>query len=63
MYLLHITVFWICVAIGIIVFGTLIYSHQSHKRTPFELLWVIIPFIILIIIAIPATKILMSQMT
>jgi len=67
-YSLHMIVLWICVAIGVVVFGAMIYSmfahrkskgavaasfHESHKV---EVLWTVIPFIILIALAIPATK-------
>lgn len=72
-YELHMTVFWICVAIGIIVFSVMIYSlirhrksigHKAanfHEHTGLEITWAIIPFIILIIIAVPATKVLMTM--
>jgi cytochrome c oxidase subunit 2 len=67
-YDLHMTLFWICVVIGIIVFGVMIYAiifhrkslgHQAahfHENITVEILWTIIPFIILIIVAIPSTK-------
>jgi len=66
-YDLHMIVLWICVVIGVVVFGAMIYSmfahrkskgavaatfHESHKV---EVLWTVIPFIILIALAIPAT--------
>ena len=69
-YNLHMIVFWICVGIAIIVFGIMIYAiirhrksvgheaAQFHKHPFLEIIWAIIPFIILIAIAIPATKIL-----
>lgn len=67
-YNLHMIVLWICVVIGVVVFGAMIYSmfahrkskgavaatfHESHKV---EVLWTVIPFMILIGLAIPATK-------
>jgi len=67
-YSLHMIVLWICVVIGVGVFGAMFYSmfahrkskgavaasfHESHKV---EVLWTVIPFIILIALAIPATK-------
>ncbi len=70
-YWLHLTVFWICVGIGIVVFGVLIYAlihhrksraaqtTQFHKHTIVEIIWAVIPFLILIIMAIPASKILL----
>ncbi|MDF3055117.1 MAG: ctaC 2, partial [Gammaproteobacteria bacterium] len=72
-YDLHMTIFWICVAIGIIVFGIMIYVLIMHRKargvvpatfhgnTRIEILWAIIPFIILVIIAIPSTKVLMNM--
>ena len=66
-YDLHMIVLWICVVIGVVVFGAMIYSmfahrkskgavaatfHESHKV---EVLWTVIPFIILIALAVPAT--------
>jgi cytochrome c oxidase subunit 2 len=64
---LHMVVLWICVAIGIIVFGVMIYAMMFHRRslghkaanfhesTKVEILWTVIPFIILIAMAVPAT--------
>lgn len=72
-YDLHMTVIWICVAIGIVVFGVMFYSiifhrksrgavaAQFHESTTVEIIWTIIPFIILIAMAIPATKVLLLQ--
>lgn len=72
-YDLHMTIFWICVAIGILVFGILIYALIKHRRskhpTPetfhenkaIEILWIIIPLFILILMAIPATLVLMRM--
>jgi len=72
-YTLHMTIFWICVAIGVIVFGVLIYSLINHRRSKgavaanfheslkVEIAWSIIPFVILIGMAIPATKVLINM--
>lgn len=72
-YKLHMTIFWICVAIGVAVFGVLIYSliqhrkSKGHKAADFheslgvEITWTIIPFLILIGMAIPATKVLIAM--
>jgi len=72
-YQLHMTIFWICVAIGIIVFALMFYAiiyhrkslgHQSakfHENTSVEILWTIIPFIILVAMAVPATKTLLEM--
>ena len=70
---LHMTIFWICVAIGIIVYGFMVYAiiyhrksrgavaAQFHENTYVEVIWAIIPLLILIIMAIPATKVLMKM--
>jgi len=72
-YDLHMTIFWICVAIGVIVFGILIYAMIKHRKsahgkaadfhssTKLEILWSIIPFIILVAMAIPATIVMMRM--
>lgn len=72
-YDLHMIIFWVCVAIGIAVFSMLIYVIIKHRQTrhpiaakfhsslKVELLWTIIPFIILIIMAIPATVVLVKM--
>jgi cytochrome c oxidase subunit 2 len=69
-YSLHMTIFWICVAIGAVVFGVMLYSiihHrkskgakavQFHEKTSVEIIWTLIPLIILILMAIPATRVL-----
>jgi cytochrome c oxidase subunit 2 len=71
-YRLHMQVFWWCVAIGVVVFGTMIYSMIKHRRsqgrqpakfhhnTTVEVVWTIIPVIILLIMAIPATETLVK---
>lgn len=70
---LHMLIFWVCVGIGIIVFSVMIYSiimhrkAKGHKAADFhenmrlEIAWAIIPFIILVAMAIPATRVLMSM--
>jgi cytochrome c oxidase subunit 2 len=67
-YDLHMLVLWICIFIGIAVFGTMFYSiyhhrksrghkaEQFHENTMVEIIWTIIPTLILIGMAIPATK-------
>lgn len=70
---LHMTILYICCAIGIIVFGVMIYSIINHRRskgavaanfhesTKVEIAWTIVPFVILIVMAIPATKTLIAM--
>ncbi len=72
-YQLHMTIFWICVAIGVGVFGVLFYSLIRYRRSRnpkpavfhehawVEVIWTIIPTLILISMAIPATKVLMHM--
>jgi cytochrome c oxidase subunit 2 len=67
-YDLHTLIFLICCAIFVAVFGTMTYSiikhrksvghkaEQFHENTAVEIAWTVVPFIILIGMAIPATK-------
>ena len=69
-YSLHMIIFWICVAIGVGVFGVLFWSMfryrksrgaksaEFHENTTIEIVWTVIPFIILISMAIPSTRVL-----
>jgi len=72
-YGLHMWVFWICVVIGVLVFGAMFYSiyyhrksmghkaEQFHESTTIEILWTIIPTVILVAMAIPATKLMLKM--
>ncbi len=72
-YDLHMLIFWVCVFIGIGVFGTMFYSiyhhrkskghkaEQFHENTTVEIIWTIIPTVILIGMAIPATKTMLEM--
>ncbi|MBI5447355.1 MAG: cytochrome c oxidase subunit II [Gammaproteobacteria bacterium] len=72
-YALHMMIFWICVSIGVLVFSVLIYSlikfrkskgavpADFHEHTVVEITWAVIPFLILVAMAIPATKVLMRM--
>ena len=67
-YGLHTFTLWICIVIGILVFGAMIVSIFAHRKsknykpaqfshsTVAELIWTFIPILILVVIAIPATK-------
>ena len=67
-YDLHMLIFWICVVIGIVVFGIMFYSMIMHRKaagvkpatfhesTVVELIWTVIPALILIAMAVPATS-------
>ena len=69
---LHMTIFWICVIIGVVVFGAMFWSMVIHRRstgqqaahfhehTWVEILWTVVPFLILVAMAIPATKTLID---
>lgn len=72
-YGIHTLVMWICVVIGIIVFGAMIYSIIMHRKSrgaeaakfddnlTVEIIWTVIPFIILGFMAVPATKVLLAM--
>jgi cytochrome c oxidase subunit 2 len=72
-YDLHMLVLWICVVIGIIVFGAMFVSivlhrkaaghkaAQFHHSTFAEIVWTVIPSVILLGLAIPATKTLIDM--
>jgi len=66
-YDLHMTIFYICCVIGVVVFGLMFYSMIRHRKSSgrepakfhenvkVEILWTLIPFLILVGMAIPAT--------
>lgn len=72
-YQLHMTIFWICCVIGAVVFGIMFWSiirHRKargvqpasfHESTKIEILWTAIPVVILIGMAVPATKTLIAM--
>ena len=72
LYGLHMLVFWICVVIGLLVFGVMAYSIMHHRKskgaqaanfhesTTVEIVWTVVPLLILIGIAIPATGTLLD---
>ena len=69
---LHMVMFWWCVAIGVVVFGIMLYSMIMHRKsrgvkpanfhesTGLEMLWTAIPLVILVLMAVPATKSLIN---
>ena len=71
-YGLHMDIFWWCVAIGVVVFGVMFYTMIAHRKangakasnfhesTALEILWTVVPIIILVIMVIPATKTLIK---
>lgn len=72
-YGLHTFTLWICIVIGILVFGAMIVSIFLHRKskgykpeqfshsTLAELIWTVIPILILVVIAIPATNALIKM--
>mgnify|MGYP000164339342 FL=1 len=72
-YGLHMTIFYICLAIAVVVFGVMFWSifhhrkskgakaKQFHGNVTIEIIWTIIPFVILIAMAVPATSTLVDM--
>src|SRR5246127_1412303 len=68
-YHLHMKIFWICVAIGVVVFGVMIWSIITYRKsrgavadvtlvhnTKVEFAWTVVPVVILVVMAVPAAK-------
>jgi cytochrome c oxidase subunit 2 len=73
-YGLHMEVFWICVGIAVVVFGVMIYSLVKFRHsqgaiadtnmvhsTKVEIIWTIIPAVILVVMAIPAADLILKM--
>lgn len=72
-YGLHMTILIICAIIGLLVFGVMFWAiihhrkskgaraAQFHESTKVEILWTLIPFVILIAMAVPATRTLVAM--
>ena len=72
-YDLHMLIFWICVAIGVVVFGAMAISMVLHRKsrgyepatfhesTKVEIAWTVVPLVILVAMAIPATRVLIEM--
>lgn len=70
---LHMIIFWICVVIGVAVFGVMFWSifhhrksrgakaHHFHENTVVEVVWTLVPFFILVAMAVPATATLIKM--
>jgi cytochrome c oxidase subunit II len=70
---LHQIVMWLIIAIFVVVFGAMFYAcyahrkskghkaEQFHENTAVELVWTVVPAIILVAIAWPATKVVIAQ--
>jgi cytochrome c oxidase subunit II len=67
-YDLHMLIVWVCLAIFAVVFAVMFYSLYNHRKSvghkaaqfhehhTLEIIWTIIPALILIAMAVPATK-------
>ncbi len=67
-YNLHMLIMYVCLAIFVLVFGIMFYSIYKHRKSvghkavqfhehhTLEIIWTIIPALILIAMAVPATK-------
>lgn len=72
-YDLHMLALWMVTAIGVLVFGLMIWSiifhrkargvkaAQFHHSTKWEAVWTIIPIIILVVFAVPSTRVLIMM--
>lgn len=72
-YQLHMVILWICVVIGVIVFSAMFVSIVLHRKsrgheaaqfthsTKAEIVWTIIPMLILVAMAVPATRALINM--
>jgi cytochrome c oxidase subunit 2 len=74
MFALHMEVFWICVVIAVAVFGAMIYSLIKFRHsqgavpdvnmihsTKVEIIWTIIPVVILVAMAVPAAEMILQM--
>jgi cytochrome c oxidase subunit 2 len=72
-YYLHMVCMVVCAIIGVVVFGVMIYSMIHHRKSKgykaasfhdnprLEVVWSIIPFLILVGLAVPATRVLIRM--
>jgi cytochrome c oxidase subunit 2 len=73
LYDLHMTVIAICAAIALVVYGVLAYTIIQHRRSKrrvsatfeenkkLEIAWTVVPFLILVGMAVPATQVLKNM--
>jgi cytochrome c oxidase subunit 2 len=70
---LHMLIFWVCVAIAVVVFGAMIYSIINFRKskgaipdktlthsTKVEIVWTAVPVLILVSMAVPAARTLID---
>jgi len=72
-YQLHMTILWICVVIGVLVFSAMFVSIVLHRKskghepakfthsTKAEIAWTVVPVLILVVMAVPATRALINM--
>ena len=72
-YDLHMLMFYICIGIAVVVFGAMFYSMVMHRKSKgakpanfhenltVEVVWTVIPFVILIFMAVPAAYTLIDM--
>ncbi len=72
-YALHMLIFYVCAVIAAIVFGLMIWSILHHRKSRgavaetfhhnlvAEIIWTIVPFVILVAMAVPAAKTLIKM--
>ena len=70
---LHNFMLWVCTAIFVAVFGVMFYSIFKHRKSrgakpadfhesvAVEIAWTVVPFIIVIAMALPATKVVVAM--
>ncbi|MBB5204526.1 cytochrome c oxidase subunit 2 [Inhella inkyongensis] len=70
---LHVMMMWICTAIFVAVFGVMFYSIFKHRKSrgakpadfhesvAVEIAWTVVPFLIVIAMALPATKVVVAM--
>lgn len=72
-YHLHMLIFWVCVVIAVLVFGFMIWSLVSFRKskgavadttlvhnTKVEIIWTVVPVVILVAMAVPAARTLVA---
>jgi len=72
-YQLHMIILWVCVVIGVLVFSAMFISIVLHRKSKgheaaqfthsmkAEIIWTVIPILILVVMAVPATKALVHM--
>jgi len=72
-YDLHMLMFYICIGIAVVVFGAMTYSMVMHRKSKgakaanfhenltVEIVWTIVPFVLLIFMAVPAAYTLIDM--